>query len=176
LTAPRHPFWWRWPRALLRWTLALLILFEEWGWEALSRWLGVLAHLPMVRRLEARIARLPPYAALVVFLLPSLGLIPVKLAALWFIARGHAGLGLAVIVLAKVAGTAVLARLFSLTRTSLLQLGWFARLYARWTVFKEELLAAVRASAPWRAAHLLRRAVARRLRRWLKPRAPTMPR
>lgn len=167
---------WRWLRAALRWALALLILFEEWGWEALSRWFGLLARLPPVRRLEACIAALPPYAALAVFLLPSLTLIPVKLAALWFIARGHAGLGLAVIVLAKVAGTAVLARLFSLTRTSLLQLAWFARLHDRWVAFKNELLAAVRASAPWRAARQLRRWVGWRLRRWLKRRRPTMPR
>lgn len=161
---------------MLRWTLALLILFEEWGWEALSHGLGQLARLPLVRRFEAAISALPPYAALAVFLLPSLALIPVKLAALWFIARGHAGLGLVVILVAKVAGTAVLARLFSLTRASLLRLAWFARLHDRWVRFKDELLATVRASAPWRAARQLRRAAGRRLRRWLKRRTPTMPR
>lgn len=166
-----RPFWWRWPRAVARWGLALVILFEEWGWEALSHALGRLASLPPVRWLEGRIAALPPYAALAVFLLPSLLLIPVKLAALWCIASGHPGLGLAVIVLAKVAGTAVLARLFSLTRASLLRLAWFARLHDRWVGFKDELLATIRASAAWQAARRLRRAlgrgVGRRLRRWL---------
>lgn len=151
---------------MLRWLLALLILFEEWGWEPLARLLGLLARLPLVGWFEARIARLPPYAALAVFLLPSLLLVPVKLAALWFIGRGHAGFGLAVIVVAKIAGTAVLARLFALTRESLMQLAWFARLYARWMAFKGELLAAVRASGPWRAARQLRRRLGRRLRRW----------
>lgn len=165
---------------MVRWALALVILFEEWGWEALSRALGRLATLPPVRWLEARIAALPPYAALAVFLLPSLLLIPVKLAALWFIAQGHAGLGLAVIVLAKVAGTAVLARLFSLTRESLLRLAWFARLHDRWVAFKEELLAAVRGSAAWQAARRLRRALGRglgrRLRRLLQRGRSTLPR
>jgi hypothetical protein len=177
---PSRPLWWRAPRALLRGLLALVILFEEWGWEALSHALGRLAALPPVRWLEARIAALPPYAALAVFLVPSLLLVPVKLAALWFITRGHAGLGLAVIVLAKVAGTAVLARLFSLTRASLLRLAWFARLHDRWVAFKDELLAAVRASAVWQAARRLRRALGRglgrRLRRLLQRGRSTLPR
>lgn len=152
--------------------LALVILFEEWGWDSLSRALGRLAALPPVRWLEARIAGLPPYGALAVFLVPSAMLVPVKLAALWFIAHGHAGLGVAVIVLAKLAGTAVLARLFSLTRASLMQLAWFARWHDRWVAFKDELLAVVRASAAWRAARALRR----RLSLWLRRRLPWRPR
>lgn len=166
--APHRPFWWRWLRATLRWALALLILFEEWGWEALSAALGQLARLPPVRWLETRIARLSPYAALAVFLLPSLLLVPVKLGALWLIAAGHAGLGVLVVVGAKVAGTALLARLFSLTRDSLLQLAWFARLHDRWVSFKNELLNAVRASSVWRAARQLRLQVQRRWRRLLQ--------
>lgn len=156
------------PRAVLRGSLALLILFEEWGWEALSAALGQLARLPPVRWLETRIAALPPYGALAVFLLPSLLLVPVKLAALWLIAHGHAGLGLLLVVLAKLVGTAVLARLFSLTRASLMRLAWFARLHDRWIAFKDELLAAVRASAVWQSAHRLRHALGRQVRRLLR--------
>lgn len=150
--------------------LALIILFEEWGWEPLSRLLGRLARLPVLRWLERRIVSLPPYAALALFLIPSVLLVPVKLAALWLIGHGHAGSGLLVIVTAKLAGTAVVARLFSLTRDTLLQLAWFANGYARWTSFKTRLLASVRASAPWQAAQRLKRAVRltvhRQLRRW----------
>jgi hypothetical protein len=39
---------------------ALLILFEEWGWEPLQRLMARIARLPVVRHLEAGIARLPP--------------------------------------------------------------------------------------------------------------------
>jgi len=60
----------RWPLQLLKslatWLLALLILFEEWGWEPLARVLGRLAELPVVGWLERRVARLPSYAALAV--------------------------------------------------------------------------------------------------------------
>jgi hypothetical protein len=66
-------------------------------------------------------------------------------------------------VAAKLVGTAVVARLFSLTRPALLQLAWFARFYARWTGWKQQLLAQVRASWAWRAG---RRAKARWRERW----------
>ncbi|MFM2066040.1 MAG: hypothetical protein RLZZ584_949 [Pseudomonadota bacterium] len=146
--------------------LALVILFEEWGWGPLQRAMAWIGRLPVLRQIEAWIARLPPYGALALFLLPSTALLPVKLAALWLIGHGHAGLGLGVIVAAKLAGTAVLARLFSLTQPALMQLTWFARLHRRWIAFKDGLLARVRASAPWRAARAgiaATRAAARRL-------------
>jgi hypothetical protein len=152
---------WRWLARLLQWPLALLILFEEWGWEPLQRLLARIGRWPGLRWLEARIQRLPPPAALALFLLPSLALLPVKLLALWLIGQGQAGLGLGVILAAKLVGTAVVARLFSLTQPALMQLAWFARLYTRWTGWKDALLAQVRASGPWRWG----RALARRLRR-----------
>lgn len=152
--------------------LALLILFEEWGWEPLQRLLARLGRLPLLRQLEARIARLPPYAALVVFFVPALLLLPVKLAALALIAHGQRLLGLTVIVLAKLMGTAIVARLFTLTRPALMQLPWFVRLYGRWTAWKEALLARVRASWAWRWGRVLKRQARQRWARWLhEPRA-----
>jgi hypothetical protein len=158
-----------WPlrllKALLTWLLALVVLFEEWGWEPLSRLLGWIAKLPVLAWLERRIAALPPYAALPVFLLPGLMLLPVKLLALWAMSHGHVGLGLAVIVGAKLAGTAIVARLFILTRPQLMKLGWFARLHDRWVAWKEQLLAQVRASWPWRAGRVLKARLKRRAQR-----------
>jgi hypothetical protein len=131
--------------------LALVILFEEWGWEPLQALLARIGRWPGFRWIEARITQLPPHWALAVLLLPSLLLLPVKLLALWAISRGHGVLGALVIVAAKLGGTAVVARLFTLTRPALMRMPWFARNYGRWTVWKEALLARVRASAPWRA-------------------------
>lgn len=156
-----------WPlRGLFRLLLALLILFEEWGWEPLARQLARLAQWPPLRRLEAAIARLPAYAALAVLLMPALALLPVKLAALWLIGSGRAGLGLVLILLAKLLGTAVLARLFSLTQPALMQLGWFARLYTRWSRWKAELLAWLRGSWAWRQARAMRRWMRRWRQQW----------
>jgi hypothetical protein len=146
--------------------IALLILFEEWGWEPLARQLARLGRLPFFSWLERRVASLPPYVALVVFFVPAVALLPVKLAALWLIGHGQAALGLAVIVLAKLIGTAVVARLFMLTRDSLMQLAWFARAYLRWLSWKEAVLVQVRMSPLWRAGRRLKMVLRRRFRRF----------
>jgi hypothetical protein len=157
---------WQLLRGLLRAALAVIILFEEWGWEPISRLMARIGNLPVFRQIEAVIRKLPPYAALGLFLLPTLLLLPIKLLALWLISIGRAKLGVLVIVLAKVIGTAIVARLFALTQPALMQLAWFARLYARWTAWKAALLLWVRASAAWRWA----RAVRLRLRRLFRRR------
>jgi len=153
-------------RWLVRVVLALVILFEEWGWEPLRRLFALIAKLPVIRQIEAGLRRLPPRWAFVVLVLPSLLILPIKLAALWLVARGHALLGVAVIIAAKLFGTALLAWLFQLIQPALMQLPWFARLYARWTIWKADLLAWVRASAVWRAARAFKLRLGRWARRW----------
>jgi len=158
--------WRRLARALLVWPLALIILFEEWGWEPLQQLLGRIARWRAIAWLEARIAALPPYGALALYAVPTLSLLPVKLLLLAWIAGGHAVLGVALIVVAKVLGTAVVARLFHLTKPTLLRLGWFASLYARWTRWTDAVLARVRASALWRQARAWRWRVRNAVARW----------
>ncbi len=150
------------------WIVALYVLFFEWGWEPLARALGVLARLPVVRWIEARIAALPPYAALAVFGVPTAALLPVKLLALALVARGHAVLGVAVIVAAKVIGTAIVARLFMLTQPALMHLPWFARAFGRWMVFKAVIVERARASLPWRLGRGLKAVTRRRISGWLR--------
>ena len=146
--------------------IALVVLFEEWGWEPLQRLMAWIARLPGLRQLEALIARLPPWAALIVLVLPSLLLVPVKLGALWLIGVGKGGLGVTVIVVAKVVGTAIVARLFTLTRPALMRLFWFETVYARWVAWKESVVARVRASWAWRVGRVFKRAALRQWTRW----------
>lgn len=138
--------------------LAAVLLFEEWGWRPLTALAAWVARLPPLAALEARIRRASPYAALVLFCVPALALLPIKLAALWLIQQGHSGLGLMVIVVAKVAGTALVGRLFILTEPQLVRIAWFARALYWWRAKKALWLARIRASAAWRR-------VQRRLRR-----------
>ena len=158
-----------WLRRLLGGLLALVILFEEWGWAPLQRAMARIARLPVLAAIERRIAALPPHAALVVFFIPALALLPVKLLALWLIGQGQRLLGVLLIVAAKVVGTAVVAHLFALTQPALMRLPWFAHLYTRWSAWKTALLARVRASWAWRAGRALKRRVAQRLRRLRGP-------
>lgn len=161
----------RWTHLLLsplRWLLALVILFEEWGWEPLQRWLARIAQWPVLRGLDAAIRRLPPYGALALLGVPAVALFPIKLSAIWLIDQGHAAWGLAVILAAKIVGTAIVAHLFSLTQPALMRLPWFALRYTQWTGWKGRLLAQVRASLPWRTAHVMRRQVLRQWHRWTR--------
>ena len=155
-------------KALFGWLLALLILFEEWGWEPLQRVLAWIGRWPGLRWIEGRIRALPPYGALAIFLLPTLLLIPVKLLALWLIGQGKVLAGTLVILTAKLVGTAIVARLFALTQPALLQLDWFAQLYARWTGWKDRLLAQVRASWPWRLGRVMKHRIKQRLRGFME--------
>lgn len=157
---------------LLGGLLAALILFEEWGWEPLQRALARVGRLPGLRWLERHIQTLSPYAALALFSLPTLTLLPVKLLALWLIGQGKVLAGTLVILLGKLVGTAIVARLFNLTQPALMQLAWFARGYVRWADWKEALLAKVRASWPWRFGRMVKH---RAKQRWQRLRTRIHP-
>jgi hypothetical protein len=145
--------------------LALVLLFEEWGWEPLQALLAKLGRLALFAWIESRIARLPPWAAVAVFTVPALALLPVKLLALFLIGRHHAFMGLCVLLGAKVLGTALLARLFTLTQPALMQLAWFARWYPRWKHWKDGIIAQVRASPAWRMGKRLKMQIRTAVRR-----------
>ena len=116
------------------WLAAAVFLIEEaiWDWTA-----AVMARLCVVRAVyavERRIAALHPRLALFAFILPSTIFIPAKLFGLHFIATGHWLLGGAIFIAAKVTGLALFSRIFNLTRTALMQLGWFSRFYT-WVMY-----------------------------------------
>ncbi len=137
-------------RRILLAPLVFILLFEEWGWAPLSRAFGWLARLPLWARLESAITRLPPWAALLVFGVPVVSLVPVKLLALYLFAQGHALSGLVLIISAKVIGTATAARLFELTQPALMQMHWFAGVYVPFKRWKDIVLKEIRNSLAWR--------------------------
>ena len=142
--------------------LALVVLFEEWGWIPLSRLLQALGRLHVWRVLEKRIAALPPHWALPLFATPMVVLFPVKLLVLQRLATGHLWQAAVLEILSKLVGTAIVAWLFQLVQPALMQIGWFARWYPRWLLWKARWFALIRSSRPWRIGRLMRR----RVRRW----------
>jgi hypothetical protein len=112
---------------------AVVILFEEWLWEPLKRMMSAFSRLPVIRQLAAFISRRSPVAALVLYIIPVVVLVPFKIAGLWLLGQGHSVLGIATFLGAKLVGTALLAWLFSLTKPALMQIGWFAKTHA-WVV------------------------------------------
>ena len=135
-------------------------------WATGARIMQVVAQYPPLHALEAWIKRLPPYWALAVFVLPAVLLFPVKLLALLAIARGHAFSGIGVIVIAKLGGAAAVARLYSLTRPTLLSLPWFARWHGLFMETKDRWIARLRATRPWRRVSRLSAALGRARRAW----------
>lgn len=156
-------------RALLRAIGIVLVvpvlLFEEWGWEPLAALAARLSRLPFWAALEERLRRLPPWGALLAFFVPVVLLLPVKVLALFLFSRGHAASALTVLVLAKLVGTATVARIFQLVEGPLMRIPWFARWYPRWKAWKDHVLTLVRQSRPWRVVRALNRRISRGWRR-----------
>lgn len=115
---------------------ALLLWFWEWLWEPLERFMAMVGRWPVLRQIDAWIARAPRYIALACFIIPGAVLLPFKLLGLYFIGHGAAFLGIGTFLAAKVVGTALVARIFALTKPQLLEIAWFARAYAAVVRFK----------------------------------------
>jgi hypothetical protein len=150
---------------------ALLLMLEEWCWDVGARLGAGLARWPLLAAVEARVRMLPPYGALCLFVLPGLLLLPVKLLAVVAIAHGHAVSGIATIVIAKLGGAAVVARIYALTLPTLLAVGWFARCHGWFMTLKNHWVGRLRASQAFLQTGLLLQAMRRGLRRWRYRRA-----
>ncbi len=149
---------------------AIVVLLEDWLWDDLQRLAAALGRLPVFHQFEVLVLRLSPGAALFVFFIPSLLLIPVKLLALWFISTGHAVVGISTIVAAKIAGTAFVARLFKLTKPKLLTFKWFEVLYTRITAFKRRIYDRIKSAAVYQKLHAFSLRLRESWRRWRRRR------
>jgi hypothetical protein len=114
-------------------TLALLFLLETWLWDHLeplvARAVNVVPWGRLKDLLKRLIEKLPPWAALIVFVIPFIVLLPLKFLEVYFLAT-HNWLGAAlIIILAKLLGLGVTAFVFDATREKLLQMAWFQRFY-----------------------------------------------
>lgn len=116
--------------APLVWLAAAIFLVEEFIWDWTGRMMARLGALRAVHAVERRIAALPPRWALPAFILPSLIIIPAKLIGVEALSSGHWLAGSATFLVAKLLGFGLFSRIFSLTRPALMQLAWFAGMYA----------------------------------------------
>lgn len=155
---------------------ALIILFEEWGWRPLSDALARLARYAPIARLERFIAGLGPYPSLFVFALPTAFLAPLKLLAVYLLASGSYWTATALFVAAKIAATALVARLFILTKPSLMRIEWFARAYEWFVPWEEYFATLIRKSWPWRYGRMVKNRVRQWTSRWASAARATLAR
>ncbi|MBX9925494.1 MAG: hypothetical protein K2Y05_03980 [Hyphomicrobiaceae bacterium] len=159
-----------------------IVAFYEWGWRPLADLLASLARYRWFARIEAWIAALPPYGALALFATPAVVLFPVKLFALYLLASGRPIIAVGLIVLAKIVGTAFVARVFMLTQPQLMQIAWFKRAFDWFMPWKKHVFEIVKSSLAWRSARagfrrlqyaagrVWRSETTKRLRSWVKMR------
>lgn len=124
---------------------SLLMWIEESLWMWLKRATGWIAVIPLVRWFEAWLVWLPPYPTMVVFLLPMATLFPVKILAVYWATQGYWLTGLLIIVLAKVLGTAIVARMYVICQPKLMTMPWFRQVHAGLFVLRNRLYAALAA-------------------------------
>jgi len=111
----------------------LLLLWEETVWRWAKALGALVARIPFMAALERVVARLDARLVFLLFLIPMALLLPLKFLALWLIATGQPLIGLVVILVAKVVGTAVSARLYVIAEPRLMEIRAFVWLHAHVT-------------------------------------------
>src|SRR5258708_2905130 len=96
--------------------LALMFLIEAWLWDHLRPIVAAVVNVVPWGRikiwLRVAIERLPPWAVLIVFVIPFLVLLPVKFLEFWFLAHRQWVGAVITLVAAKLVGLGVAAFIF----------------------------------------------------------------
>jgi hypothetical protein len=154
-------------RALLAIPVVLYFLLADLIVWAIAPALDLLAKLAFWRRMEALIAALPAYGALIVLAVPVVLLEPPKALALWWMATGSFWAGLALLLAAKIFEFVVIVRLHAIATPKLLSIAWYAWLHHAVLALRAHLYAAL-ATLPYALDALrLARELTRRARTWL---------
>lgn len=111
-----------------------------------------LARLPVMRWLEASVARLPAYGILTLFIVPLAIIEPFKIYAIYQFSLGHFASGLLTFFLAKVVGLGLAERLFAVGREKLLTIAWFAWCFSRIVSIRDLVHAWLQETWAWQKA------------------------
>jgi hypothetical protein len=113
--------------------LAVIFLIEAWLWDHLEPIVARVVELIPLRAfkqwLAERVDTLSPAMTLIVFIVPVIPLFPLKLVGFWLLAHEYWLSAIATILFAKIVGVAIVAFIFDVTRSKLLEMRWFEALY-----------------------------------------------
>ena len=109
--------------------LAVFLIIEEWLWDFLSACGHYLIRLLRLENFERWLSQTSPYVALFVILVPILIVTPINLAAIWLLLHGLLLQCILLDLFAKLLGTFLIARVFTLTKSQLLTFRVFAAIY-----------------------------------------------
>ncbi len=134
---------------------AVVLLFEEWFWEKTTAVAMRLGRLPLVSAVESWIRRRERWAALALFVAPIIVIYPFKAMALYVMAHGYIAGGVAAFILAKLAATALFARLYQLTESAIIKFGWVRQSRAAFLRGRAFIHAWLNAQPPYQRARVL---------------------
>ncbi len=113
--------------------LAVVFLIEAWLWDHLEPIVERIVALIPLRAfktwLAERVDTLSPAMTLIVFAVPVIPLFPLKLVGLWLLTHEYWLSAGVVIVFGKFIGVGVTAFIFDVTRSKLLEMPWFEKIY-----------------------------------------------
>ncbi|WP_347987852.1 hypothetical protein [Methylomonas sp. AM2-LC] len=116
-------------KKLLLTLLAVILIIEEWLWDILLAAGHYLVELLRLQNFERWLSQVSPNIALFAFMIPILIVTPINLAAFWLLLHGMLLEGILLEVLAKLLGTLLVARVFTITKTQLLTFSGIALVY-----------------------------------------------
>ncbi len=148
--------------------LAIVLIVEEWLWDALSACGHYLAYYLGLTRFENWLAKTSPYQALMAISIPILLVTPLNLAAFWLLAHGLILQGIALEIAAKLFGTLFIARFFSLTKPQLLTFRWLAWLYHTITTWLRWAHEKIQATAVYQWLKAMKAEVRAKIAAWFK--------
>jgi hypothetical protein len=131
---------------------AIWMLFEDWVWDSIVALMELVGRLKIINRFETFLARQNQYLLLTLFTFPFLIMIPAKLYGLYLITSGKVLRGVSIFIIAKVIITALVTRLFIISKDKLMLIRSFAMFYDWFKSKKEWLYSEVRKLPAWQTA------------------------
>ena len=116
-------------KKLLLTLLAILLIIEEWLWDFLSACGHYLIQLLRLEKFERWLSQTSPNVALLTFMIPIMIVAPINLAAISLLIHGMLLEGVLLELFAKLLGTLLVARVFTLTKSQLLTFTVLAFIY-----------------------------------------------
>lgn len=148
----KHKLFKRTIRLILIILAAIWMLFEDWVWDSIVALMAAVGRLKIISRFETFLARQNQYLLLTLFTFPFLIMIPAKVYGIYLIADGKVIRGITIFVVAKGLITALVTRLFIISKDKLLLIRKFASFYYWFTEKKEWLYSEVLKLPAWQMA------------------------
>lgn len=116
-------------KKLLLSILAIIVIFEEWLWDALTVAGQFFSRLLHLEKFDNWLINASPKIALFAFLIPLVIVTPFNLLAIFLLTHGAILQGVLLEIGVKLVGTLLIARIFRLVKAALLTFNWFTKIY-----------------------------------------------